>query len=162
MVFGILPPGSISPRTGWTVSGHFFSLFYFGAGCMTTFANVEAALEAVVTHMGGAKLVGGRLFPHKAAIEAQRLLLSCLAMNRLEKLGPNETIKLFAWGREAGFHDAWDWYVDQVGYERSNPDQNHLEKVIRTLTSTLERVTTTLERAIGALEKPAPGSASAT
>lgn len=84
----------------------------------------EDAIEVVrsiVQALGGAKVVGPRLFPQKAPDSAARYLLDCLNPNRDHDVGIEGFLTLMRWARDAGIHFGITWVCDSLGYTRPQP-----------------------------------------
>lgn len=79
------------------------------------------ALRAAVAAVGGAKIVGPQLWPHKPADEAARALLDALNPERPHKLDPDQVIFLLRKAREIGYHGAIEYFCAEAGYTRPSP-----------------------------------------
>ena len=95
------------------------SLFYESLG---------DALDAVVKALGGAKSVGGRLWPEKTPASAHTLMLACLNEARAEKFSPEQVLWLLAEGRKAGCHVAMNYLARETGYADPTPIEPDDEK----------------------------------
>lgn len=116
--------------------------------------NIYDALKSIVQHLGGAKMVGGHLWPQKSVDDARRLLLDCLNPDRHEKLDPEQVLLLFRLGRDAEFHVAKHWFDREAGYQPAAPlDPREAELQ---LVRTIDQATATLERALGELQRRRP------
>jgi hypothetical protein len=82
------------------------------------YEDVNEALKAVISALGGAKKVGPRLWPEKTMEAAQQLLLACLNIERKEHLTPEQMMLLLTWGHVAGCHIGFEYMADAVGYEK--------------------------------------------
>ena len=108
--------------------------------------------RAMVQATGGAKVVAGQLWPHMAAIEAQRKLLDCLNRERPEKLDLEEFLAIVRLARVAGFHQGKHWIDMECGYQPTQPADPRIERdrlaeelanaadAFRTLTRAAERL----------------------
>jgi hypothetical protein len=110
----------------------------------------EDALKAAVQALGGAKVVGARIWPDKAPDQAARLLLDCLNPSRAEKLDVSQVMLVLALARDAGQHGPVQWLMAEVGYEARPITRS--EEVDR-LTTVIEQSSKTLATALGALER---------
>ena len=110
----------------------------------------EDALRAAVQALGGAKVVGPMLWPDKSVDNAARQLLDCVTPNRHEKLEITQVMRIFALGKEAGYHAPFEWFAAQVGYDAK--PVTRAEEVDR-ITSVIEQSSKTLAGAIAALER---------
>lgn len=108
------------------------------------------ALKACVEALGGAKKVGGKLFPDKTVDGARDYLLACLKDGRPEKLSASQILFIFREAKQAGFHGGWDYWSRDAEYE-SRPITK-AEEVDR-LTTVVEQSTKTLAHALDALER---------
>jgi hypothetical protein len=77
----------------------------------------EDALRAAVQALGGAKMVGAKLWPEKTPDAAGRLLLDCLNPARSEKLELGQVMHILRLAREAGVHAPMLWMAAEMGYE---------------------------------------------
>lgn len=117
---------------------------------MPFYESPEDALKACVEVLGGAKKVGGKLFPDKTVDNARDYLLACLNAGRSEKLGYSQILFIFREAKHAGFHAGWDYWSREAEYE-SRPITK-AEEVDR-LTTVVEQSTKTLSAALSALER---------
>lgn len=122
---------------------------------MPFFESPEDALRTAVQALGGAKKVEGLLRPDKLGDSAGRHLLDCLNTGRAEKLEVSQTMRIFALAKEAGFHDAFNYFAGQIGYDAK--PVTRAEEVDR-LTTVIEQSTKTLATAIAALERAQRGA----
>lgn len=79
------------------------------------------ALAEIVRVAGGAKSVGGKLWPSKTPDAAGRLLLDCLNDDRPAKLSPEDVLFLLALGREKSCHAAMNYLARETGYSDPTP-----------------------------------------
>lgn len=79
------------------------------------------ALIAAVKAIGGSKVVGPMLWPEKMADAAQRQLLDCLNPERPAHLTPEQVQLVLRKARMAGYHDATDWLLAELGYAEPVP-----------------------------------------
>lgn len=89
--------------------------------------DLRQALEQIVVHAGGPKVVGPKLWPLKSVEEARGALLDALNPHRREKLDLEQIERLLLIGREAGFHGAKHYLDDATGYRRSEPADPKVE-----------------------------------
>lgn len=83
--------------------------------------DIYDALQALVQRLGGAKVVAGKLWPHKPIEQARQQLLDCLNRDNSRKLDLDELLALLRMAREAGFHDTKHWIDVDLGYDPSMP-----------------------------------------
>lgn len=117
---------------------------------MPFYESPESALKACVEALGGAKRVGGSLFPDKSVDNARDYLLACLNEGRPEKLGYSQILFIFRSAKQAGFHGGFDYWSREAEYE-SRPITK-AEEVDR-LTTVVEQSTKTLSNALQQLER---------
>lgn len=79
------------------------------------------ALKDVVRVAGGAKAVGGVLWPEKTPEAAQSQLLDCLNDHRPAKLSPEQVLLLLSLGRSKGCHAAMNYVTREAGYSDPTP-----------------------------------------
>ena len=117
---------------------------------MPFYESPEDALRACVEALGGAKRVGGQLFPDKTVDNARDYLLACLNETRSEKLSASQILFIFRAAKQAGFHAGWDYWAREAEYE-CRPITK-AEEVDR-LTTVVEQSTKTLAAALQQLER---------
>ncbi len=122
---------------------------------MPFYESPEAALRACVEALGGAKKVGGQLFPDKTVDNARDYLLACLNEGRPEKLGYSQILFIFRSAKQAGFHSGFHYWSHEAEYE-SRPITK-AEEVDR-LTTVVEQSSKTLAAALSALERIQAGN----
>jgi hypothetical protein len=83
--------------------------------------DINAALSGLVAALGGAKVVGSRLYPDLNPEAAARRLLDAVNPDRAQQLAPSQLLTLLKWGREAGHHGAMNFLADEAGYGRPPP-----------------------------------------
>lgn len=83
--------------------------------------DINEAVKGLVAAMGGAKVVGSRLFPHLTVDGARSRLLDALNPDRTQELSIPEFLTLMRWGREAGHHGVMHYTADETGYTRPSP-----------------------------------------
>lgn len=110
----------------------------------------EDALRAAVQALGGAKKVGGMLWPDKGADTAGRHLLDCINPGRAEKLEMTQMMAILRLAKEAGHHAPMTWLAAEIGYD-VHP-VTRAEEVDR-LTTVVEQSTKTLAVALQQLER---------
>lgn len=118
------------------------------------FEDIYDALRAAVQAAGGAKAVGPKLWPNKPVAAAHRDLLDALNRDRERKLDPEETFQVFKIARDVGFHSAFHFSCDSIGYHKPGPvtareqADNLVERMeaavreMRSLTTQAERIAT--------------------
>ena len=117
---------------------------------MPFYEHPEDALTACVQALGGAKIVGAKLWPDKSVEAARSSLLDCLNHERKEKLSYTQIIYIFREAKAAGFHSGFDWWAREAEYEIRPITQ--AEEVDR-LTAVVEQTTKTLASALSTLER---------
>ncbi len=85
------------------------------------YEDVFDVAKAMVQAAGGAKVVAGKLWPHKPVAEAHRELLDCLNRERPRKFCIEEFLALIRMAREAGFHQGKHWIDADTGYQPTPP-----------------------------------------
>lgn len=117
---------------------------------MPFFESAEQALLAAVQHLGGAKVVGVRLWGSKTPEAARTRLLDCLNEHRPERLDLGECISILSWAKEAGLHAPFVWVAGEVGYEaRPITDDEQIDRV----TLVVEQSAKVLAVAVASLER---------
>lgn len=125
-------------------------------GELPFFEGPEDALRALVQGLGGAKVVGARLWPDRAPDAAARLLLDCLSAQRSEKLGLGQVLLLLRWGHEVGHHTAMQWLAGEVGYEaRAVTRAEERDRLV----VAVEQSARALSQAVAALQRLQEGGA---
>lgn len=85
------------------------------------YESLYGALADIVRVAGGAKHVGGLLWPEKTPDAAGRQLLDCLNDDRPAKLSPEQVLFLLRLGREKGCHAAMNYLARETGYSDPVP-----------------------------------------
>lgn len=116
----------------------------------------EDALRGAVQLLGGAKMVGARIWPDKTPDSAGRLLLDCLNPARAEKLDLGQVLLVLRMARDAGHHGAMQWLAGEVGYEARAITRDEERDRLATV---VEQSTKTLGAALAALERLQAGRA---
>lgn len=110
----------------------------------------EDALRSAVQALGGAKLVGAKLWPDLSPDQAARKLLDSLNTARAERLQFSQVMCVLRWAHEAGYHGAALWMCGEIGYEaRPIKREDEVERVaaiVEASTKTLAAAVATLER----------------
>lgn len=83
--------------------------------------DVYDALRAAIKCLGGAKVVGARLWPEKTISDAHSYLNDCLNKDRPAKLNPEQVLVLLKWAKEAGCHEAMNYIAGEAGYANPVP-----------------------------------------
>lgn len=79
------------------------------------------ALREVVQAAGGAKKVGGAMFPEKTADDAASRVHDCLNADRREVFSPEQVLWLLRLGRQVGCHAALAFLNREAGYSEPQP-----------------------------------------
>lgn len=85
------------------------------------FESTADALRAIVQVLGGFKKVGAQMRPELPADTAAKWLTDCLNPERREKLDPDQFLMLLKLGRQAGYHQAMEYFATEAGYESPRP-----------------------------------------
>lgn len=91
------------------------------------FEDINDALQAVVTALGGYKKVGPILRPELPTDQGAGWLRDCLNPARREKLSPEQVLLILRLGREAGFHAAMNFVAFATGYKAQPVDPDSQE-----------------------------------
>jgi hypothetical protein len=102
------------------------------------------ALKSAVKCLGGTKAVGIKLWPEKTMSDAQSYLNDCLNKDRLAKLDPQQVLLLMKWAREAGCHEAMNYFCAEAGYSIPLPiePEDELTKLLREYLATKKKEAT--------------------
>lgn len=114
------------------------------------FECAEDALRSAVQALGGAKVVGAKVYPDKSPDRAAQVLLDCLNTSRPEKLELSQVLLVLRLARDAGHHAPMQWLAGEVGYEAKPVTK--AEEADR-LALVVEQSTKTLSSALAALER---------
>jgi hypothetical protein len=79
-------------------------------------------------HERRAKVVAGRLWPHKPIEQAKRELLDALNRDNARKLCVEEVMAILRMAREAGYHGAKHWIDQDLGYQPTTPADPKIER----------------------------------
>ena len=110
----------------------------------------EQALLAAVQHLGGAKVVGSKLWPDKAPDSARTRLLDALNPARAERLDLSESMFILRAAKDAGLHGPFMWLAGEIGYEaRAVTNAEEVDRV----TTVVEQTAATLSKALATLER---------
>ncbi len=85
------------------------------------YEDIYDALRSLVQVLGGAKVVGCRLWPDKSADHACTKLNNCLDRSRPEKLDPEQMMWLLREGRKAGIDTGMNYLTADCGYQAPKP-----------------------------------------
>jgi hypothetical protein len=91
------------------------------------FEDINDALVALVTAIGGYKKVGPLMRPELPIDQAAGWLRDCLNAQRREKLSPEQVVLLLRLGREAGYHAALNFLAFATGYKAQPVDPESQE-----------------------------------
>lgn len=83
--------------------------------------DINAAIQGLVAALGGAKVVGSRLYPDLATDAAARRILDALNPDRAQQLSQTQFLTLLKWGRESGYNGVMEYIADEAGYTRPSP-----------------------------------------
>ena len=81
----------------------------------------EEALKAAVAALGGAKIVGAKVFPDKTPDRAAQVLLDCLNPGRSEKLELGQVMMILRMARDAGVHTGMEYIAQRLSYAPPEP-----------------------------------------
>lgn len=84
-------------------------------------ASIYDVLSEAVKALGGTKVVGPLLFPHKPEKEAGTYCADCLNANRREKFSLSEVLVILRRARNAGHHGAMAHLAQAAGYAPPAP-----------------------------------------
>lgn len=87
------------------------------------YESLNEVLAAVVTALGGKKVVASVLWPEKPVEEAARYLADCLNSDRPAKLDPEKLLLLLKLARGKGIHLAMTWISEDAGYAPPQPTE---------------------------------------
>lgn len=90
--------------------------------------DVFDALRAAVQAAGGAKIVAGKLWPHKPIDQAKRELLDALNRDNVRKLCVEEMMAVLRMAKDAGYHSAKHWIDEALGYQPTLPADPKIER----------------------------------
>lgn len=93
------------------------------------FDKVEDALKSVVMALGGFKAVGRLIRPDFD--NSAEWLRKCLSDDRRERLDPGQVMWLLREARKVGFHSAFEFIADQVGYKATPVDTKEQIKALQ-------------------------------
>lgn len=117
---------------------------------MPFYEGAEDALRAAVMALGGAKSVGGRLWPDKPVEDARTLLLNCINPERKEKFDYSQLIWLFREAKRIGHSGGFEWFARECEFE-ARPITT--AEQVDHLTGVMEQASKTLAASIAALER---------
>lgn len=83
--------------------------------------DINSALQGLISALGGAKVVGSRLYPDLPTDGAARRLLDAINPDRAQQLSQTQFLTLLRWGREAGYHGVMEYIAEEAGYTRPSP-----------------------------------------
>lgn len=110
----------------------------------------EQALEAAVQHLGGAKVVGSKLWSSKSPDAARTRLLDAMNPARSERLDLGEVMSILRWAKDAKFHAPFNWIAADVGYEArpvtKGEEVDRVAAIVEQSSKTLAAAVATLER----------------
>jgi hypothetical protein len=118
---------------------------------MPFFESAEQALDSAVQHLGGAKVVGSKLWPSRSPDSARTRLLDCLNPSRAERLDMGEAMLILRMAKDKGFHAPMAWICGEVGYEAPRPLTSAAE--VDRLTTVIDQATRALSAALPQLQR---------
>lgn len=83
--------------------------------------DIYSALKGLVAALGGAKVVGSKLYPDLSIDAARSRLLDSLNPDRAQQLSQTQFLTLLRWGRESGYHGVMEYLAEEAGYTRPSP-----------------------------------------
>jgi len=110
----------------------------------------EEALKAAVQHLGGAKVVGSKLWPDKTPDAARTRLLDALNTSRTERLDLSEAMFILREAAAAGLHGPFMWLSGDLGYE-ARPVQR--EEAIDRVAAVIEQASKQMASAMAAMAR---------
>lgn len=113
--------------------------------------DINAALSGLVAALGGAKVVGSKLYPDLPMDGAARRLLDAVNPDRAQQLSQTQFLTLLRWGREAGYHQLMEYLADEAGYTRPSPlsledEQAELRRQVIEMGQRLELIARRLQK----------------
>lgn len=113
--------------------------------------DINEALKGLVAALGGAKVVGARLFPDLSVDGARTRLLDALNADRAQQLSQTQFLTLLKWGREAGHHGVMEYLADEAGYTRPSPrsaedERADLQRQVVEMGAKLEQIARRLQK----------------
>lgn len=113
--------------------------------------DINEALKGLVAALGGAKIVGTRLFPDLTVDGARARLLDALNPDRAQQLSQTQFLTLLKWGREAGHHGVMEYVADEAGYTRPSPrspeeERADLQRQVIDMGKALEQIARRLQK----------------
>lgn len=99
------------------------------------------ALIGCVKVLGGSKVVGPMLYPEKLVDAAQRTLLDALNPERPNRLAPEQVLLILRKARQAGYHEAANWLLHDLGYQPPVPaaPKDEMADLMRTFIEATKR-----------------------
>ena len=105
----------------------------------------EDALRAAMQHLGGAKVVGSKLWPDKSPDAARTRLLDALNPARTERLCMSESMFILREAAAVGLHGPFFWVAGELGYEARPVSR---DDGIERCTAVIEQATKTMAAAM--------------
>ena len=123
--------------------------------------SLNSALVECVKVLGGSKQVGPLLWPEKAPEAAQRLLLDCLNEDRPAHLLPDQVLLVLSLARQKGYHAAFGYMADRLGYAAPVPveprdEVAELQRQFIAATQTMTALALRMERLTPRAAQPHP------
>lgn len=95
------------------------------------FEDINDALQATVTALGGYKKVGPTLRPELPVDQAAGWLRDCLNPARREKLSPEQVMLILRLAREAGYFSAMNFIAFATGFKATPIDAESQESQLQ-------------------------------
>jgi hypothetical protein len=113
--------------------------------------DINSALQGLVAALGGAKVVGSRLYPDLPTDGAARRLLDAINPDRAQQLSQTQFLTILKWGREAGYHGVMEYVADEAGYTRPSPrspeeERADLQRQVIEMGKSLEAIARRLQK----------------
>ena len=113
--------------------------------------DINSALSGLVAALGGAKVVGSRLYPDLPTDGAARRLLDAINPDRAQQLSQTQFLTILKWGREAGYHGVMEYVADEAGYTRPSPrspeeERADLQRQVIAMGKSLELIARRLQK----------------
>jgi hypothetical protein len=119
--------------------------------------SVADAIGTAIQVLGGAKKVGGLLWPVDPVSRAEARVRACLNPDRAEKFSPDEVIHIAQLARQEGDHSIMNYLAQRLGYSVTPIEprdqlaelQHEYIEAARTIQRIAERIERVQVRAVG-------------